>query len=595
MKVNSKLAFNVDQTIHQKFREIASKYPNSPALDFNNTIYTYGELDNISDSLAQHLVDKLGTGKQQVAFFIDPGPDQIVAILGILKAGMTYVPLDVNFPSERNIYMIVDSQCSALISNDLNASQARLLSHNNEIININDIPSRPHIELNINVDPEDLMMIVYTSGSTGEPKGVMHSHKNIVHLISRLTSLVDISNNDVFAFYYSICFSAHALPIFSALLNGAKLSLLDFQKENFSVFTNWLKDKKVSVDLMIPSILRQFMATLKKDERIPSLRVLLSGGETLYKSDVDKTWPHLKKSSHIYNIYASSEAYVCSINKLSHKSIIPSNTVPIGNDVIDFELTIIDKDGNEREKNKVGEIQIKSSYLSEGYWNKEELTKEDFSRSSEPGVRIFRSGDLGYRQLDGSIVHVGRSDSMVKLRGYRIDLGEIENMMMQHTDIKESAVVVKENHQGTKHIVAYIVPKKDKDPDINYLKIAVLRMLPSYMVPTYFVKLNSLPKNDVGKTDKTELTDPDWNMNIGGKDFVEAENPVQEELVEIFERLLEVNIIGIKDNIMDLGADSLRLFVAFDEVEKKFGQKLDIDAIVDNPTIQYIAGLIIDN
>ncbi len=593
--MNSKLAFNVNQTIHQRFREIASTYPNSIALDFKNINYTYEKLNSLSDNLAQYLVDELGAGKQRIAFFIEPGPEQIVTILGILKAGMTYVPLDVNFPMERNIYMIVDSQCSALISNNLNAAQARLLSQNNEVININDIPSVSKIDLNIEVEPDDLMMIIYTSGSTGEPKGVIHSHRNIVHFISRLTGLVDINNNDVFAFYYSICFSAHALPIFSALLNGSRLSILDFQKENFSVFTNWLKEKKVSVDLMIPSVLRQFMATLKKDERIPSMRALLCGGETLYKSDIDKTWSHLKKTSHIYNIYASSEAYVCSANKLSHKSIIASNIVPIGHELPDFEITIIDKDGNEREKNKVGEIKIRSRYLAQGYWNKKELTSKDFIEDSEPGFGIFKSSDLGYRQSDGGIVHVGRSDSMVKLRGYRIDLGEIENLMMQHDDVKESAVVVKENNQGTKHIVAYIVPKKDKDPDTNYLKIAVLRMLPSYMVPTYFVKLKSLPKNDIGKTVKKELPEPDWNMNVEGKEVVKAENPLQEDLIEIFERILEVNLIGIKDNIMELGADSLRLFVAFDEVEKKFGQKLDIDAIVDNPTIQYISGLISDN
>jgi len=583
-----------NQTIHGRFREIVSFYGENIALDYQNKQLTYNELDYKSDQLACRLIKKLGEKRQQVAIFIETGFEQIISILGILKAGMTYVPLDINFPSERNIYMLEDAECSALISNNMNASQARAISNRQIIINIDETLSSQDIgELDIYNDPDARMMIIYTSGSTGEPKGVIHSHRNIIHLYKRLTTLINISAEDIFAFYYSICFSAHAMQIISALLSGAKLTLFDLKKESFSGFSKWLKEKKITVDLMIPSVLRQFMATLKKNEKIPSIRILFCGGETLYKSDIDKAWIHLKKSSLIYNIYASTEAYVCQVYKITSKTIINSNIVPIGYSLPDFDINVIDDEGKSRETNKIGEIQIKSEFITQGYWNKPELSKQDFKQDSDnPKERIFKSSDLGYKQSDGCIIHIGRSDSMVKLRGYRIDLGEIENVLMQHANVKEAAVIVKENQHGTKHIVAYVVPKNGKSLDISYLKISVLRMLPSYMIPGYFVTLDSLPKNEIGKTIRKDFPDPDWDRNIKGKEIVNPKNKLQEDLKEIFERTLEVSLISITDNIIELGADSLRLFVAFDEIEKKFGQKLNIDAIVENPTIEFISNLI---
>ncbi len=582
---------NIESTIYERFQDVAIAYGDKIAVDYLNKSITYKEIKRKSDQLAYHLIHTLGKEAEQVAFFMETGIEQIISILGILKAGKTYVALDVNFPSERNIYMLEDSQSTALITNNLNASQAKAIVHDQILINIDQILEQNEIEeVKAECSPDTNMMIVYTSGSTGEPKGVVHTHRNILHFIKRFNKLIRISSDDNFSFYYSISFSAHAMQIMGSLLNGARLSLYNLQKENFSDFSSWLNKKEISVNLMIPTVLRQFMATLKKDEKINSLRVLLFGGETLYKSDVDKAWKHVRKSCDIYNIYASTEAYLCRAYKLRPNTIINSNIVPIGYSIEDFEIEIVGDDETRKDPNKIGEMQIKSEYIALRYWNKSELTSRDFAQDGQ--ARIFQSNDLAYKQSDGCIVHIGRSDSMVKLRGYRIDLGEIENLMIQNTEVKDAAVVVKENQHGTKHIVAYIIPRASKQPDTNYLRIAVLRMLPSYMVPSYFVILDALPKNEIGKTIKKDLPDPEWDKHANGRDIVDPKNTVQEELKEIFERILEVPLISITDNIMELGADSLRLFVAFDEIEKKYGKKLNIDAIVDNPTIEFIGGLI---
>jgi len=236
----------------------------------------------------------------------------------------------------------------------------------------------------------------------------------------------------------------------------------------------------------------------------------------------------------------------------------------------------------------VGEICITGRYLAKGYWKQDELSAKDF-RKNDDGTVTFHSSDMGYKLPDGCIVHVGRSDAMVKLRGFRIDLGEIENTMMDLKQVKEIAVAVKENPYGTKHLIAYYVERENAELDPHYLKLAVLRNLPDYMVPSFFVRLDHLPKNDIGKTDYKGLPEPDWDSYTRNKDVELPANGTEEELKEIFERILEVSPLGVTENIMEAGADSLRLFVAFDEVEKRFGKKLNIDSIIDAPYIRDIA------
>ncbi|HSG67863.1 MAG TPA: non-ribosomal peptide synthetase, partial [Bacteroidales bacterium] len=267
------------------------------------------------------------------------------------------------------------------------------------------------------------------------------------------------------------------------------------------------------------------------------------------------------------------------------------NNVPIGYEVTEIEVSIMDEEGRRCDPFKTGEICITSRYISPGYWHADPTDEKRFLKN-EDGTITFHSGDMGYKLSDGCIVHVGRNDAVIKLRGFRIDLGEIENTMMELKQIKEVAVVVKENPFGTKHLIAYYVERDNAEFDPHYLKVAVLRNLPDYMVPSYFIRLDHLPKNDIGKVDYKILPEPDWEALTTRKDIEMPANGIEEELKEIFERILEVSPIGVKDNIMEVGADSLRLFVAFDEVEKRFGKKLNIDSIIESPHIRDIAAQI---
>jgi len=577
------------QTIHGRFEEIAKQYPDKEALRFEDLSLTYQSLDQKANIIANEIIKLIGPDQGRVAIYLEHGLSQPLAIISILKAGKTYIALDPHFPVERNLQMLDNGDSSLVITNNMNLSQVKTFASGLLIVNIdenfepgNDLIDRPE------VSPHQDAFITYTSGSTGIPKGVVQSHANMLHFAMRMYTLGCGMPEDRWAYFYSLSFSAHAMPIYNALLNGGTLCIFDLMKDNFTDFSKWLKQEKVSSSLMIPSVLRQFTATLGTGRKFPQLKRLLFGGETLYRSDVEKIREHLRNDAIIYNIYASSEAYLARAYKIESDTVIKGNNVPIGYAVPDIDIVIEEKEENRADPYQVGEICITSKYLTKGYWRQEDLSGKDFT-ANEDGSISFRSGDLGYKLSDGCLVHVGRSDSVVKLRGYRIDLGEIENTMMDLKQVKEVAVAVKENEFGTKHLIAYYVERDNSDLDPHYLKLAVLRNLPDYMVPSHFIRLDHLPKNSIGKVDHKNFPEPDWKAMQRKTDIELPVNGMEEELKEIFERILEVNPIGVTDNIMEVGADSLRLFVAFDEVEKIFGKKLNVDSIIDAPFIRDIA------
>lgn len=578
-------------TIHSRFDEMAGLFSENEAITFKEKVLTYRELKQQADHLAGGIIQALGTEKARIAIYLEDGMMQPLAILGILKAGKTYVALDPSFPIDRNLLMMKNSQCSLLLTNNMNISQVKSFAGNLPLLNIDEVlADELHAFENISVAPEEPAFITYTSGSTGTPKGVVQTHENMLHFMMRMYTINCSLPEDRWAFFYSLSFSAHAMPIYTALLNGATLCMFDLKKDNFTEFSKWLRQEKITNSLMIPSILRQFTATLGSGRKFPKLKTILVGGETLYRSDVEKIREHLKDDAVVYNIYASSEAYLARAYKIEHDAVIKGNIVPIGYAVPGIDISIIEEDDKRSDPFQTGEIVLTGKYLAKGYWGQDELTARDFGINEE-GIPTFRSSDLGYKLSDACVVHVGRSDAMIKLRGYRIDLGEIENSMMDLKQVKEIAVAVKENLFGTKHIIAYYVERENADLDPHYLKLAVLRNLPDYMVPTHFIALDALPKNDIGKIDYKHLPEPDWESYNRSKDVEMPGNSTEEELKEIFERILEVSPIGMDENIMDVGADSLRLFVAFDEVEKRFGKKLNVDSIIDAPFIKDIAKL----
>ncbi|MBU2649920.1 MAG: non-ribosomal peptide synthetase [Bacteroidetes bacterium] len=578
-------------TIHGRFQDIARVFPSYPALRYGERVLSYSMLDRLSGYLAVNLIERSVPGPGNVAVMMENCPEQVIAILAILKAGKAYLPLDTGFPAERNRFMLQDAGCRFLITNSQNFDLASALSDDIEVIladgdfeGYSDNPELPDI------NPDDHAIILYTSGSTGEPKGVIQTHANMVHFIKRLSDLATISPADRFAYYLSFGFSAHALPLLGALLNGCELKMFNVKQDNFLGFSEWFKREKITTTLMLPSFLRHFLASLTRKQSFPDLRVLFLGGETLYRSDVDKARQVFDHSTLLVNILASTEAYLSRAFVMKYDTPIGSNVVPVGYAVEDLDVLVLDDSGNPCKANSPGEIYLKSRYLTPGYWKRPEQTVKDITKDeNEPGILILRTYDKGYFLENDCLVHTGRMDSMVKLRGYRIDLAEVENTLMVNEEVKEALCKVEENRQGVSHILAYVVYSGKGELDKDFLRAKAARILPDYMVPSYIIVMDTLPKNASGKSDRAALPKPDWDILEGKGEKVNPRNETEKKLQEIFENALKIQPIGVTDNFLKLGTDSLRLFVAFNDVERKFSRKLNIDLILMNPNIESLA------
>jgi len=475
-----------------------------------------------------------------------------------------------------------------VVTNNLNIGQVKAIHDEHFIINIDALDFQESIEpVTASPKPDDNIHIIYTSGSTGEPKGVYTYHRNQVHFVKRFSSFINITPEDRFAYYFSIGFSAHAMPFLGIILNGGTLCIYDMKKKGFQGMASFFMEQKITLALMIPSVLRHFRVTLQKDFRFPKLRVLLLGGETLYFNDIRLIQPHLSGKAEIINIYASTEAYLSRAFRITRETVLKQNIVPIGYEIEGMNIWIVNEDGEKCSVSQVGEMILRSPYLARGYWRDKEQTEAHFSQVDNDIV--FKSRDLAYVQEDGCLVHVGRKDSMVKIRGQRIDLGEIENSMLFNPDIQEVAVKLKESPTGDKHLLAYYVCRQGISIGEKELKTFLTRRLPDYMVPAFVIQMTELPKTESGKTNYNALPDPDWEQQSGKEDIKHAKTPTESKLISIFEKQLEIHPIGITDNILETGQDSLKMFVAFDTVEKTFNFKIDIDYLTENPTIEALA------
>ena len=580
----------VNQSLCDRFDLMVSMFANKEAIRDESGMITYQALNEKANVVANKIPGP-GSEQKQIAFFLPNGISQFISIFGIWKAGCAYVPLDTSWPAHRIEHAIKDSSAIAVITDNKNYAQVRALCDDACIINIDEINFSENTEAPVlKPGPDDIAHILYTSGSTGEPKGVYTSHMNQVHFIKRFSEFIDITPADRFAYYFSIGFSAHAMPSLGALLNGGTLVMYDLKKNGFPGLADFFTSEEISVSLMIPSVLRHFRATLNEGYKFNKLRTLLIGGETLYYNDIKQIRPYLKGRTEIINIYASTELFLARAYRIKRDTILKQNIIPIGYAIDGMDIDIVNADGEVCDPNQLGEMVIHSQYAALGYWNNPGLTEKDFP--VEDGRRSFKSRDLAYKHPDGAIVHVGRKDAMVKIRGQRVDLGEIENTLLFSEDIQEVAVMLKEDPLSNKVLTAYYVCSPGKHIELDEIKNALVRRLPDYMVPPFYIKLESLPKTDSGKTDYRSLPDPDWESLSEKRDIKHAKNPVEEQLISIFEKHLEVYPIGITENILQAGHDSLKLFVAFDTVEKQFNIKLDLDNFIETPTIESLSVII---
>jgi len=582
----------IEQSIPDRFDQIVRSYPSRIAVKSKGQVLTYAALNHGANWVARTILAERGERQEPVALLLEHGAPAVVAMLGVLKAGKFYVPLDPSHPDARTSYILEDTQAGLIVTNSRNLPLARRLARGTaHLINLDELDSSHSPEgPGLPISPDALAYIIYTSGATGQPKGVIQNHRNVLHKAMEYTNSVHVCADDRLALFYSPSTSGAVRDIFSALLNGAALFPFALKEEGLSDLAGWLIREEITIYNSVATVFRHFISTLTGEERFPKLRLVHVGSETIYKRDVELYQTHFSEGCIFVANLGSTEVSPIRQYFADKETRIAGSTVPAGYAVKDTEVLILDEDGREVGPNHIGEIAVRSRYLSQGYWRSPELTRAAFLPDPEGGdKRIYRTGDLGRMLSDGCLEHLGRKDFQVKIRGHRVEVAEIELALLDHLALKEAVVLAREGRPGDAQLVAYVVSAAQPAPTVSELRSFLSERLPDYMVPSTFVLLEALPLTPSGKVDRRVLPAPERARPGLAQAFVAPRTPAEKALAGFYAEALGLGRVGAHDNFFDLGGHSLLASQVMSRVHAAFQVELSVNSLFEAPTVAELA------
>ncbi|WP_348705006.1 amino acid adenylation domain-containing protein, partial [Tenacibaculum sp. 190524A02b] len=580
----TELAYPEEKTIVDLFEIQAQKTPEATAIVYEGEVLSYKDLDERSNQLAHYLESQGVCEEAFVGICIGRSLEMIVGILGILKSGSAYVPIDPEYPQDRINYMLEDAKINLVLSS---TSSSKIL---NEIEGLTTLTldeewstiAQYSIESSATtITPSNLAYVIYTSGSTGRPKGVQIEHKNVVSLCTSC-DYISLNSDTVWLSTGSISFDATTIEYWGTLLNGGELVLTSTETLlNTTTFKELIEAKKVNTLWMTASWFHQ---VVEEDTSVfETLKYLLVGGDTVlfnYTNKLKGLYPNLK----IINGYGPTENTTFSTTYTIEKS---TSTLPIGYPIKNSYVYIVDSDLNLVPVGVAGELLVGGSGVGRGYLNNEELTKQNFIQNPfKIGDRLYKTGDLAKWLPDGTIEFIGRKDAQVKIRGYRIELGEIENALSSLTSISHSCVLAKEDATGAKRLIGYVVSEETFDKEL--VQEELKEFLPDYMIPSFWISLDEMPLTSNGKLDRKGLPEFD-GIILSSKEFVAPRNKTEEQLVAIWQNLLGIEKIGIHDNFFELGGHSLLATRLVSMIRKVQGIEISIQSVFEHATISDLA------
>ena len=574
-----------DRCIHELFEAQVEHTPDAVAVVFEGKHLTYHQLNSKTNQLAHHL-QALGVGPEVlVGICLERSLEMIIGLLGILKAGGAYVPLDPTYPSERLAFMLEDAQVAVLVTQ--RSLLAQLPYHGDAVVCMDadkaTLTQQSTMNLTSVVSPDNLAYVIYTSGSTGRPKGVQVLQRAVVNFMLSMKEQPGLTAEDTFLAVTTLSFDIAALELFLPLIVGARLIIAnrDVAKSG-TALAETLTRTGTTVMQATPITWRMLLAEgWQGSEKLRAL----CGGEAL---PLELAHQLLSKVASLYNMYGPTETTIWSCVyeiKQDHTSI------SIGRPIANTQLYLLDKQLQPVPVGVPGELFIGGDGLARGYLNRPELTAERFIPhpfSTESGARLYRTGDLARYCSDGTIEHLGRLDFQVKMRGFRIELGEIEAVLSQHPAVRQAVVLVREDVPGDQRLVAYVVPHSDTTLATSNLRQFLKEKLPDYMLPSAFVLLEVLATTPNGKIDRRALPTPTLIKLTEEETFVAPKLLIHQQLVQIWEELLDVRPIGIRDNFFYIGGHSLLAARLVDRIEHVIGKRIALSTLFSGPTIEQL-------
>ena len=584
----------IHQSIAARFEQQVARHPDRLAVGSVHGDYTYAALNRIANGIARAILSRLGEGEEPVALLFDHGSFQIAALMGVLKAGKFYVALDLPDPKPRMASVLDDSHAKLLLTTTAHRSLARELAQGREL----DVLDCDALatgggeaeDLARSIAPDAPALMLYTSGTTGRPKGVVHSHRNVLVEARNYTNYARISPDDRLTLWHSCSYTNSVRNLYAAILNGAGVFVYDLVNEGFPGLGDWMLARRITIIHTLPTTFRSFCQTLKPDAMFPDLRVLRLGGEAINRDDIKQYQRRFSPRCLLIHAIGPTETLDIRYYSIRHDWSGTDTKIPIGYPIPDKDVLLLDEAGREVGPDEIGEIAVRSRYLALGYWGQPELTRAAFTPDPEGGdLRLYRTGDLGVMRPDGCLTHLGRKDLQIKIRGYRVEVTAIEDALLALESVDAAAVQGLSDDGGDTRLVAYVVPAAGKDPTVNDLRQALSRTLPEYMWPSAFVFLESLPLSTTGKLDRRALPKPTRGRPKLGQAFVAPRTPLEKDLAEIWATLLDLETVGIHDNFLDLGGHSLLAAQITSRVRDAFEVELSLREFFEAPTVAGLA------
>ena len=583
------------KNIHDWVTGIATQNPDLPAVAFQGTTLTYFELNSRANQVADALSKSYSLTGNRVGICLERSTDLMVAILAVLKTGAAYVPFDAEYPAERLAYMAEVSALPVMITSKKMSS--KLPKGKYELFFIDAIlynDTTNDLTL-VPVSADAAAYILFTSGSTGKPKGVEMPHRALVNLIDWQTKQTSIHKNGRTLQFAPVSFDVHFQEIFSTWCDGGCLYLIsDEVRLNVLMMMKFIEEHKIQ-RLFLPFIALQNLAEAAQNSTtdLSSLQEIITAGEQLQITPALISLFNKIPTCKLYNHYGPTESHVVTSFTLSGKPESWEMLPPIGTEIQNSEVYLLNKEGKLVADGEEGELFLAGACLANGYLNNPELTAERFLENPfSRGEKMYKTGDLAKKLSDGNIQYLGRIDNQVKVRGYRIELGEIEVVLAKYPAVSQIAVTVREDQPGKKKIVAYLVFAGNTKLNVTHIRSFLQQHLPEYMMPSAFVQLAALPKTPSGKVDRKNLPAPDTKRPELGIPFSEPATATQKILAEIWSRVLSIDPIGVHDHFFDLGGNSLLALQSIALLKQEQNIDLSVVKMYQHPTIDALANVI---
>ena len=580
----SEIKNQLTDTIVDLFFQQVNKTPNDIAVVFNEQKLTYNELNILSNQLAHYLISEQDVIVGDFVGIMQSRSEMlIVCILGILKAGAAYVPIDPEYPRQRISY--IQNDCNCKFTMDPNALDNFLDSKDKYA---NSAPT------SISLKPADLAYIIYTSGSTGNPKGVMIEHHNLLHYLFNVCDYIDINSNNSGCFaHLSLSFDASITEIFLPLIFGKKIILSSGTGLEIFDDVNLFKYAPFDFIKLTPSHISILISVINKETRPKLSNKYIIGGEALYNYHIN-----LFRSSSIdaiiVNEYGPTEATVgCIIYEFNTFKVIPSSeSIPIGKPISNTKIYVLDENRQFLPADEVGEIYIAGNGVARGYFNREDLTSEKFVPNPfDTNTRMYRTGDLAKWMPDGNLLYYGRLDEQVKINGHRIELGEIEAALIEMPQIKLASVILSKLDTSEPRLIAYLQPKDNSDKRPN-VREELSKIVPSFMIPNIFMWVNDFPLTTNGKIDKKNLPAPEYVRQDSAVHLRKPETETEKAVAKVWSEVLQIEEIGIDDNFFEMGGSSIMAVKVIAEIEKRTGKRFPLSVLFEYSTVEKFANLL---